>query len=171
MITSSPVLAKRDSVEMAAVYEHMGLNVGHNCSEDMEKRKPAYAAHIVYGDMARFQSDHLLHTFYKRPLKAERMQAETAVVVDEVDNMLLDNGNNMLYLSHSVPGVDLLDSLLIYIRQLVTAPIYTGEKSDQAEMQQKFDTATIKSKVLDDLFGCFSIDDLTSIGKMIDRKP
>ena len=105
IITSSPVLAQRDADEMASLYVELGLNVANNCSEDLEERKKAYTTDIVYGDIARFQRDYLLHTFYKKPIKGDRTQV--AVIVDEVDNMLLDNGNNMLYLSHSVPGMDL----------------------------------------------------------------
>jgi preprotein translocase subunit SecA len=161
IITSSPVLAQRDAAEMAELYQELGLTVADNCSEDLEARKKAYAADIIYGDIARFQRDHLLHTFYKKPLKGDRTQV--AVIVDEVDNMLLDNGNNMLYLSHSVPGMDLLDSLLIFIQQQIHSPIYTGDKNNLEQMQDQFDNTTIKKKVLADIFGQFLKDDLKSI--------
>ena len=168
IITSSPVLAQRDSVEMTPLYNELGLTVAHNCSEDIEKRKKAYASNIIYGDMARFQRDHLLHTFYKKPIKGDRVQV--AVIVDEVDNMLLDNGNNMLYLSHSVPGVDLMDSLLVYIQQQIYSPIYTGDKNDISTMHEQFDNSEIKKRVLIDLFGRFSIQDLSSLVKNVNFK-
>jgi preprotein translocase subunit SecA len=161
IITSSPVLAQRDSEEMASLYAELNLDVAHNCSEDLEERKRAYTSHVVYGDIGRFQRDHLLHTFYKKPLKGDRTQV--AVIVDEVDNMLLDNGNNMLYLSHSVPGIDLLDSLLVFIQQRVHSPIYNGDKADLVSMQRQFDNATIKKCILADLFGHFSLADLNAI--------
>ncbi|CAF1664350.1 unnamed protein product [Rotaria magnacalcarata] len=163
IITSSPVLAQRDAAEMAEIYIELGLNVADNCNEDLEARKKAYTADIVYGDIARFQRDHLLHTFYKKPLKGDRTQV--AVIVDEVDNMLLDNGNNMLYLSHSIPGMDLLDSLIIFIQQKIYSPIYTGDKKNLEQMQEQFDNATIKKKVLADIFGLFSIEDLKAVIK------
>ncbi|UJR11290.1 hypothetical protein I4U23_015471 [Adineta vaga] len=161
IITSSSVLAQRDAAEMTELYQELGLSVADNCSEDLEARKKAYASDIVYGDIARFQRDHLLHTFYKKPLKGDRTQV--AVIVDEVDNMLLDNGNNMLYLSHSVPGMDLLDSLLIFIQQQIHIPIYTGDKNNLELMQNQFDNTTIKKKVLADIFGQFLINDLQAI--------
>ncbi len=163
IITSSPVLAQRDCEQMSIIYKELGVTVAHNCNEDLEMRKQAYAANIVYGDIARFQRDHLLHTFYKKMIKGDRTQV--AVIVDEVDNMLLDNGNNMLYLSHSIPGMDLLDSLLIYVQQLINFPIYSGDKNNVEDMQKQFDSKTIKNKILADLFGQFSIEDLTSILK------
>lgn len=158
MITSSPVLAQRDSAEMREIYEKLGLTVSHNCSEDLESRKKAYTAHVVYGDIARFQRDYLLHTFYKKLIKGDRTQC--GVIVDEVDNMLLDNGNNMLYLSHSVPGIDLLDSLLIFIQHQMHTPLYTGQKNNMESVQSEFENASIKKKVLADLFGQFTLADL-----------
>lgn len=116
--------------------------------------------------MARFQRDYLLHTFYKKLIRGDRTQV--AVIVDEVDNMLLDNGNNMLYLSHSVPGMDLLDSLLIFVQQQIHAPIHSGETTsgaDLANMQNQFDSAKIRQRVLADLFGQFSLEDLSCIVK------
>lgn len=117
--------------------------------------------------MARFERDYLLHTFYKKLIRGNRTQE--AVIVDEVDNMLLDNGNNMLYLSHSVPGMDLLDSLLIFLQQLIHAPIYSGESTsgDLADMQSQFASSTIRQRVLADLFGHFSLQDLISIVKSL----
>uniref|UniRef100_A0A914QP57 Chloroplast protein-transporting ATPase n=1 Tax=Panagrolaimus davidi TaxID=227884 RepID=A0A914QP57_9BILA len=53
IITSSPVLAQRDGEEMKVVYEAFGLTVGHNCDEQLEKRKLAYKANIIYGDIPR----------------------------------------------------------------------------------------------------------------------
>lgn len=161
IITSSPVLAQRDAAEMAAIYVGLGLTVADNCNEDLEARKNAYTANIVYGDIAHFQRDYLLHTFYKKLLKGDRTQA--AVIVDEVDNMLLDNGNNMLYLSHTIPGMDLLDSLFIFIQQQIYTPIYTGDKNNIEQMQEQFDNTTIAKKVLADVFGQFSIDDLKTL--------
>ena len=149
---------------MTEIYTELGLTVAHNCSEDMESRKRAYGANIVYGDIARFQRDFLLHTFYKRLLKGDRTQS--AVIVDEVDNMLLDNGNNMLYLSHSVPGLDLLDSLLIYIQHHIHSPLlHNGDETNPDGVPHELDSATIKRHILAELFGQFTLGDLTVVLK------
>ncbi|KAE9551560.1 hypothetical protein FO519_005233 [Halicephalobus sp. NKZ332] len=167
IITSSPVLARRDAENLKEIYSKMGVTVAHNCDEDLESRKKAYSANVVYGDMARFQRDYLLHTFYKKNILGNRTR-ET-VIVDEVDNMMLDNGNNMLYLSHNVPGMNLLDSLLIFVQEQVFAPIYSGEKMAADTLKEKFDSQKIKQFVLEDIFGMFTEEDLARIAPRLSK--
>uniref|UniRef100_A0AC34QSP0 Chloroplast protein-transporting ATPase n=1 Tax=Panagrolaimus sp. JU765 TaxID=591449 RepID=A0AC34QSP0_9BILA len=161
IITSSPVLAKRDSEEMKPLFEKFGLTVGHNCSENPEERRKAYQCDVLYGDIAQFQRDYLLHTFYKKQLLGARVR--NCVIVDEVDNMLLDNGNNMLYLSHNIPGLNLLDSLLIFIYGQVHKPMYNGMTKDLIELQAVFDDKKIRAAVLTDIFGRITLDDLEKL--------
>ncbi|KAE9547805.1 hypothetical protein FO519_008983 [Halicephalobus sp. NKZ332] len=161
VITSSPVLAKRDAEALKPLYKRMQVTVSHNCDENPEERKKAYTAQVVYGHMTAFQRDYLLQTFYKKMILGNRIR--DAVIVDEVDNMLLDNGNNMLYLSHSVPGMNLIDSLLIFIQELVFAPMYGGETDLIEEVRARFDSKQIRKTVLEDLFGFFSEDDLSKV--------
>ncbi|KAE9548231.1 hypothetical protein FO519_008556, partial [Halicephalobus sp. NKZ332] len=167
IITSSPVLAKRDVEDLKPIYSAMGISVAHNCDEDLESRKKAYTADIVYGDMARFQRDYLLHTFYKKSILGDRTRV--AVIVDEVDNMMLDNGNNMLYLSHNVPGMNLLDSLLIFIQEQVFAPIYNGEKITEDTLRERFDSKKIQQNILEDIFGIFTEEDLLKIAPRLPK--
>ena len=161
IITSSPVLAQRDADAMRSLYQKFDLNVAHNCEEDFEKRKKVYECDIVYGDIARFQRDYLLHTFYKKNILGDRTR--DSVIVDEVDNMLLDNGNNMLYLSHDVVGLNLLDSLLVFIHKQINSPIFTGLKSDLESMHTQFDDKKIKQAVLKDIYGQITLDDLMKL--------
>uniref|UniRef100_A0A914YI04 Chloroplast protein-transporting ATPase n=1 Tax=Panagrolaimus superbus TaxID=310955 RepID=A0A914YI04_9BILA len=72
IITSSPVLAQRDSAEMKDLYEAMSINIDHNCHEDVEMRKQAYKANVVYGEIGRFQRDYLLHHFYRKNILGDR---------------------------------------------------------------------------------------------------
>jgi hypothetical protein len=164
IITSSAVLAQRDAEEMQPLYIAMGLNVAHNCMEGLEDRKQAYKANVVYGEIGRFQRDHLLHDFYRKNILGDRERQKSCVIVDEVDNMLLDNGNNMLYLSHSVPGLELLESLFVHIQRIICSPTANREK------EEAFATDSIEARVLSDLLGRISKEDLqllavTSIAK------
>ncbi|CAF1033975.1 unnamed protein product [Adineta steineri] len=164
IITSSSVLAQRDVKDMRPLYEAMGLNVAHNCTEGLEDRKQAYKANVVYGEIGRFQRDHLLHDFYRKNILGDRERQSSCVIVDEVDNMLLDNGNNMLYLSHSVPGLELLESLFVHIQRLICSPTANRRK------EEAFSTDSIEAHILSDLLGRISKEDLdllalTSIAK------
>ena len=161
IITSSPVLAQRDADAMRSLYVKFSLTIGHNCEEDFEKRKKAYESDIVYGDIARFQRDYLLHTFYKKNVLGNRTRA--AVIVGEVDNMVLDNGNNMLYLSHDVVGLNLLNSLLIFIHKQIYLPIFSGIKTDLESMRAQFDDKRIKQAVLKDICGQITLNDLMKL--------
>uniref|UniRef100_A0A914Y492 Chloroplast protein-transporting ATPase n=1 Tax=Panagrolaimus superbus TaxID=310955 RepID=A0A914Y492_9BILA len=163
IITSSPVLAHRDAESMKPLYTALELTVGDNCNENIEDRKKAYAANIVYGDIAKFQRDYLLHTFYKKLILGERIR--DSVIIDEVDNMILDNSNNMLYLSHNVPGMDLFDSLLIFIQQQIFSPLYSANKNTMQEFQSNFDNSIIKQRILTDLFGQFQENDLKAVAR------
>uniref|UniRef100_A0A182XFP2 Uncharacterized protein n=1 Tax=Anopheles quadriannulatus TaxID=34691 RepID=A0A182XFP2_ANOQN len=84
IVTSSPVLAKRDSEVNKDIYELFGVSVHHNCSEDLEQRKEAYSNYqVVYGDLASFQRDYLLDRFYGKNILGDR--DFSCVIVDEVD--------------------------------------------------------------------------------------
>ena len=162
VITSSPVLAARDVEKMYPLFNAFRIRASHNCEEQLNARKSAYKSQIVYGDMQHFQRDFLLHNFYKKNILGDRTRQ--CVIVDEVDNMLLDNGTNMLYLSHSVAGMEALMSLFVFLHRVVNVPLHGEEQYTQ------FDTATIRKQVLADMIGYIDKQSLEKLrpGKKID---
>nr|XP_034172188.1 uncharacterized protein LOC117600634 isoform X2 [Osmia lignaria] len=158
IITSSSVLAKRDAEGNRDIYNLFSINVSHNCSEDIENRKEAYSSNqVVYGDLSNFQRDYLLDKFYGKNILGDRNFEN--LIVDEVDSMLLDKGNNMLYLSHDLAGFDKLESVYIYIWQWINKPARNRE-----ELSYAFDTKTIKEAVLNDLYGLMKKEDISKLG-------
>lgn len=118
IITSSSVLARRDAECNWDLYDLFSIRAWHNCSELIRKRKEVYSSNeVIYGDISSFQRDYLLDSFYEKNIMGDR-RLET-LIVDEVDSMLLDKGSNMLYLSHNLPHFDKLQSIYIFIWQLV----------------------------------------------------
>lgn len=165
IVTSSSVLAKRDAEVNRCVYNLFGINVTHNCSEDIEKRKQAYSDNqVVYGDLSNFQRDYLLDKFYGKNILGDYNFEN--VIVDEVDNMLLDKGNNMLYLSHDLAGLDKVESVYIYIWQWINRPA----SSDHEEVSYAFDTKSIKEAVISDIYGLVTTEDIGKLGSSLSEQ-
>lgn len=158
IITSSSVLAKRDAEGNRDIYNLFDVNVSHNCNEDVEGRQEAYSGNqVVYGDLSNCQRDYLLDKFYGKNILGDRNFEN--VVVDEVDSMLLDKGNNMLYLSHDLAGLDKLESVYIYIWQWINRPA-----EDLEELSYAFNTNAIKEAVLNNLYGLIKKEDIGKLG-------
>lgn len=97
IITSSNLLAIRDAEakDNRGVFALFDVNVGHNCSEDIEDRKSVYAnAQVIYGSLGSFQRDYLLDTFFNKNITGGKRRRN--VIIDEVDSMLLDKGKDFL---------------------------------------------------------------------------
>ena len=162
VITSNDILAIRDSSLPIAegglkeLYEFFNVTVSNNCSQSVDERKKAYNMDIVYGQLANFQRDYLLDTFYNRHIRGDR-QMEISII-DEADCMLLDRGNNVLYLSHDIPGMETLESLYVFI----WAKIQTVKTDEELEL--------IKSTVLFDLYGQITEKHLNSIHAPLGQK-
>ncbi|EFX76442.1 hypothetical protein DAPPUDRAFT_55061, partial [Daphnia pulex] len=113
VIISNDVLALRDSNMSVAdgglrnIYEYFKVKVANNCSHTEDDRVKAYDSAVVYGELANFQRDYLLDSFYGCNIRGDR--TFDLVIIDEVDCLLLDRGNNTLYLSHDIPGRLLVD--------------------------------------------------------------
>jgi preprotein translocase subunit SecA len=161
VIISNDVLALRDSNLSVAdgglrdIYEYFKVEVANNCSEAEDDRVKAYDSAVVYGELANFQRDYLLDSFHGRNIRGDR--TFDLVIIDEVDCMLLDRGNNTLYLSHDIPGMEMLESLYVFIWEKIC------NSSDGLEK--------IKSDVLYDLYGAITKEDLEAIHAPLADKP
>ncbi|XP_055382773.1 uncharacterized protein LOC129612941 [Condylostylus longicornis] len=163
IITSSSVLAKRDAEENKDIYSLFNISVSHNCNEDIEIRKKSYWSNVVYGDLSNFQRDYLLHEFYQKNILGDR--ARENIIVDEVDSMLLDKGNNMLYLSHDMPDFDKLESVYVYIWQWVNKPA-----SSYSELSNVFNVKVIKKAILSQLYDAVKRDDIKKFDSKLSQE-
>jgi preprotein translocase subunit SecA len=160
VITSNDVLALRDSTLTVAngglrdLYEYFKVGVANNCSQSQDVHVKAYNSDVVYGELANFQRDYLLHTFHGLNVRGDRKF--NFVIVDEVDCMLLDRGSNTLYLSHDVAGMEMLESLYVFIWE---------------KIQNSVQLDVIKSQVLYDLYGAIGKKDLETIHAPLKDEP
>ncbi|KAG1928587.1 preprotein translocase subunit SecA [Pimephales promelas] len=127
IVTSSPVLARRDHEEWKKFFEMFGVTSSvvpplylSNCSpEEQEKRlEDAYRQQIVYGTVGVFAADTLKQEFEKRTTRGTR-QFEL-VIVDEVDYMTLDNGVQVTFLSHESTGFRHVEQVLSNIWTMIS---------------------------------------------------
>lgn len=149
ILTSSSVLAERDatSEENCKIFKTFGLTVNHNCYDDAEKRKESYTScNVIYGVLGNFQRDYLLAAFNAENLLTSNHFQN--VIVDEVDSMLLDRANNILYLSQDIPDIDEIESVFKFIWQWINQ-----QTDDKDEMLRILETENVRKVVLDNAYG------------------
>lgn len=138
IVTSSSVLAIRDAEKFKEFYEMFNLQVSNNCDALCEQgdgsqtaeivRKQRYNNHkgpidIIYGDCSCFQRD-LLETEFNKNDPSQNIigtrleSAETSVIIDEVDSMLLDKANMVLYLTHNLETLKSLERIFVSIWEI-----------------------------------------------------
>ena len=117
VITSSPILARRDAEEWAAFYKIFGLRATHNTyvqvmstSDEDIKKQECYQHDIVYGTLSNFAADILREEFQLKAIRCGRRF--DAVIADEVDLLMLDQGVQFTYLSHTAVILRHLEILL-----------------------------------------------------------
>ena len=108
IITSSPILACRDSEDWKQFYSTFDLTVSHNTdfnkvSTDSERdaddvRRKCYENRILYGTVSSFAADVLREEFQRKNIRCGRRF--DVVIADEADLLLLDEGVKFTYLSH-----------------------------------------------------------------------
>ncbi|XP_035286411.1 uncharacterized protein LOC118234145 isoform X1 [Anguilla anguilla] len=119
IVTSSPVLARRDQEEWRKLYDMFGVSSSvvpppPSASESHEKRlQDAYLNQIVYGTVSDFAADTLRQEFERQITRGER--EFDLVIVDEVDYMTLDSGVQVTFLSHEASGMRHVEQVLASI--------------------------------------------------------
>jgi hypothetical protein len=114
IVSSSSILARRDSKEWADFYRQFEIDVGCNVTQTENKeRLECYKKTVVYGTVGSFASDILRQEFLVEDVRGARKF--NAVIVDEVDCMLLNQGVNFTYLSSPAPGMHYIEPILLMI--------------------------------------------------------
>ncbi|XP_067280667.1 protein translocase subunit SecA-like [Pseudorasbora parva] len=128
IISSSPVLAKRDADVWRSFYKELNITVDSNTnkSEDRELKK-CYECQVVYGTTQNFAGDFLRQRFHRREVRPKR--EFHCVIVDEVDSLMLDKGLEVVYLNSNIPLMESLNVILAEIWYVVNKlkRLETGE--------------------------------------------
>ncbi|KAM9516899.1 uncharacterized protein ACWYII_044167 isoform 2-T2 [Salvelinus alpinus] len=127
VVTSSPVLARRDQEEWKKLYDMFGVTssvvpppqIQGSSPESRDSRlQEAYRKQLVYGTIGSFAADALRQEFEKDTTRGDR--SFDMVIVDEVDYMTLDNGVQVTFLSHEASGLRHLGQVLASIWAMVS---------------------------------------------------
>jgi len=123
VVTSSCVLAQRDMKTNQPLFALFNLETATNsdeeCRKTTESKKKNYNHHIVYGDVGSFQADILSDEFFDEEIRMGR--GCNCLILDEVDSMMLDKCQHVLYLSHPINELGFLRDVFLHIWNAVNA--------------------------------------------------
>jgi len=124
ILTSSPILAKRDSISFKDFYSSFNLTVGYTSDHNEEAMQnnqtftqdsyDCYKKDIVYGDALSFEGD-ILRTNFMGILGRGIKRKFDCIIIDEIDNIALDNLKNTTELLDSFHGYKFLEYVYLFI--------------------------------------------------------
>src|SRR3990167_2178098 len=134
IVTSSSVLACRETIAQKSLFDCFDMSVSHNCSQHtgnsyQDGPKSCYLDDIVYGDVGNFQFDLLRHEYKGYETRAERQY--DVVIVDEVDSMLIDESMKIAALGSYKPAMEHLEPLLVAIWVELNRLLHEESDSDK----------------------------------------
>jgi hypothetical protein len=129
IVTSSTVLAQRDSDNWRPFYERLGLSVGCNTSLNSRLTSDCYSCNVVYGTASDFARDILQTEFLKHKVRSAESRSFDVVLIDEVDCMTIDQCVQCTYLSYDTvaSGLRHLEPIMALIWHHMSAaydPLY-----------------------------------------------
>ena len=117
ILTSSSVLAERDSLNLKIFYSYYSLTTDYCRIQKKIDGKynnfSFYNVNICYGDSLSFEGDILRSQFLNEVGRGER--PFDCIIVDEIDNLCIDNLRNQTELLDNFPGYKFLDFFYLYI--------------------------------------------------------
>ena len=124
IITSSQVLAKRDTSDWKSFYNIFGLSCSHNIEQSQNRgTKECYKDNIVYGDSLHFQSDLIRDQHKLQGTRGSRDFTNSVALIDEVDSMLIDESGKIAKLASPSPSMEYLAPIFVtsfhYLTQVV----------------------------------------------------
>lgn len=154
IVTSSTVLAVRDATFWADFYKLFDLDADHNIDPesqaetdnidiDEEKRELYEDNLIVYGTVNTFSADILHEEFEQKRIRSGCKY--DAVIVDEVDMLMLDEGVQFTYLSHNAAVLHHMEPVLAAVWAIIgpQIPVVTEEGDILYASRPKFFTEII----------------------------
>ena len=137
ILTSSPILAKRDAKERKKLYKRFEISCDF-CRFDSnhnENQFECYKADIIYGDGPNFIGDILRSEFMGKKGRGNR--PFDYIIIDEIDNICIDNLRNIVELIDNFPGYKYLEYLYLYIYKELNDKVNILKKQCGPNFEQK----------------------------------
>jgi Holliday junction resolvase-like predicted endonuclease len=155
IITSSRILAERDTEASRKLFNLFNITVSNNCDDaceknELERKKRYLECDVIYGETGCFQRDLLLTDFFGKEIRG-KVGASTpgnSLIIDEVDSMFIDNAEKILYISHSISELQNLKDLFLLIWSAVNSPDNYHYSEESIENVKKFIENCIKDQNL-----------------------
>ena len=135
-LTSSPVLAERDSKDREKFYKHFGISCdfckfysNNNNIFNNSKKYECYGADIVYRDSTNLIGDILRSEFLGKKGRGDR--PFDYIIIDEIDNICIDNLRNIVELVSNFPGYKYLEYLYLFIYRLLIKKVNKLKKNTE----------------------------------------
>ena len=143
ILTSSPVLAKRDAIYFSNFYNECGLSVDYTEPHNNEQFKnlftsdsyKCYKSNIVYGDALSFEGDFLRTSFMG--IKGRGNREFECIIIDEIDNIAIDNLKNTTELLDSFHGYKYLEYVYLFIYKTLKEIENKEKKNNKNIIEQK----------------------------------
>ena len=160
IITVNDYLAKRDCNWMSSLYNFLGLSTGVVFSgQNIEDKKNAYMADIIYGTNNEFGFDYLRDNMV-HSLKEKTQNHLEYAIVDEVDSILIDEARTPLIISGATSeSSKLYKKINALVKNLkegqeddLQSDFFLDEKSRQAYLTENghetYEKLLIKNKII-----------------------
>ena len=142
ILTSSPVLAERDTKDREKLFKLFGVSCDF-CKKDSnenicrykESMFECYKADIVYGDGISLIGDILRSEFMGKKGRGNR--PFDYIIIDEIDNICIDNLNNIVELIDNFPGFKYLEYLYLFIYKALKKKVDEFKSIHQKNFQEK----------------------------------
>jgi preprotein translocase subunit SecA len=149
ILTSSSVLAERDSLNLKIFYSYYSLTTDYCRVQKTINGKynnfSFYNVNICYGDSLSFEGDILRSQFLKEVGRGER--PFDCIIVDEIDNLCIDNLKNQTELLDNFPGYKFLDFFYLYIYNSLIQIVNEYKETDLIDEINKID----KNRIINEL--------------------
>ena len=155
ILTSSPVLAERDSKNRKKFYNRFGVKCDfcRNNSKlilNENNQLECYDTDIIYGDGINLIGDILRSEFMRKKGRGDR--DFDYIIIDEIDNICIDNLKNIVELIDNFPGFKYLEYLYLFIYNSLKIKINEFEKEHEKKFYQKFKNIKTKEKLSEEEF-------------------